>query len=89
MSMLVLTRKQGENVVIGDNIMVGVVQVKGNKVVLSFDAPAKVRILRGELGKWHDRDAPVSSSDLAPQKDLASSNDQFVELILTGKKSPV
>jgi carbon storage regulator CsrA len=53
--MLVLTRKQGEKVVIGDNIMVGVVQVAGNKVVLSFDAPGEVRILRAELGTWQDR----------------------------------
>jgi carbon storage regulator len=54
-SMLVLTRKQGEKVVIGDDVRVGVVQVTGNKVVLSFEAPGEVRILRAELGEWQDR----------------------------------
>jgi carbon storage regulator len=50
--MLVLTRKQGQEIVIGDNITVGIVEVKGNKVRLSFDAPNDVHILRAELGKW-------------------------------------
>jgi carbon storage regulator len=53
--MLVLTRKQGESVLIGENIAVEVVQVKGNKVILSFDAPGEVSILRAELGKWQDQ----------------------------------
>ncbi len=52
--MLVLTRKIGEKLVIGDNITVTVVQVNGNKVRLSIDAPSDVRILRGELACWND-----------------------------------
>jgi carbon storage regulator len=47
--MLVLTRKPGEQFVIGGGITVTVVSVLGNKVRLAFDAPAQVRILRGEL----------------------------------------
>ncbi len=47
--MLVLTRKLGEKLVIGDNIVVTVVQLAGNKVRLSIDAPADVRVLRSEL----------------------------------------
>jgi carbon storage regulator len=47
--MLVLTRKRGEKVVIGNGITVTVVSVLGNKVRLAFDAPAQVRILRAEL----------------------------------------
>jgi carbon storage regulator len=54
MSMLVLTRKQGEQLVIGDNIKVGVVQITGHKVVLSFEAPGAIRILRAELGNWQE-----------------------------------
>ncbi len=47
--MLVLSRKAGEQVIIGDNICVTVVAVRGNQVRLGFDAPGEVRIAREEL----------------------------------------
>jgi carbon storage regulator CsrA len=47
--MLVLTRKTGEKVVIGDDITVTVVAVTGNRVRVSIDAPDQVPILRAEL----------------------------------------
>jgi carbon storage regulator len=47
--MLVVSRKPGEKVVIGEKITLTVVEMKGNQVRLAFDAPAQVRILRGEL----------------------------------------
>ena len=42
--MLVLSRKVGEKIVIGNNITVSVVEVKGNRVRLAFDAPNDVCI---------------------------------------------
>ena len=47
--MLALSRKPGEKVVIGNSITLTVVEVRGNRVRLAFDAPAQVRILRAEL----------------------------------------
>jgi carbon storage regulator len=47
--MLVLSRKRGEQVVLGNGITLTVVEVKGNRVRLAFDAPDQVRILRAEL----------------------------------------
>ena len=47
--MLALSRKPGEQVVIGNGITLTVVEVKGNRVRLAFDAPEQVRILRAEL----------------------------------------
>lgn len=47
--MLVLTRKAHENVLIGPNVVVSVVDIQRNKVRLSIDAPHHVKILRGEL----------------------------------------
>ena len=47
--MLVLSRKPGEQVVIGDGITLTVVEVRGGRVRLAFDAPAQVGILRAEL----------------------------------------
>ncbi len=47
--MLVLSRKRGQRLVIGDSVVVTVVQLKGGSVRLGFETPAQVRILRGEL----------------------------------------
>lgn len=47
--MLVLTRRTEESVVIGDNIVVTVLGVEGEKVKLGIDAPRDVTILRREL----------------------------------------
>jgi carbon storage regulator len=47
--MLVLTRKIGEQIVIGDNIVVQVVEVTGNRVRLGIVAPKNVAVKRQEL----------------------------------------
>jgi carbon storage regulator len=49
--MLVLSRKPGEKVVIGNAITLTVVGVRGDRVWLAFDAPKQVRILRAELAR--------------------------------------
>ena len=52
--MLVLSRKVGERIVIGDNITVVVQRVSGGRVSLAIEAPQDVRILRGELDPFGD-----------------------------------
>jgi carbon storage regulator CsrA len=47
--MLVLSRKIGQEIVVGDNVRITVTKVSGNRVTLGVDAPDHVRILRGEL----------------------------------------
>ena len=47
--MLVLTRKLGEVIRVGDVVTVRVLEVKGNQVRLGVDAPADVRIYREEV----------------------------------------
>jgi carbon storage regulator len=56
--MLVLCRRPGEKVVIGNGITLTVVEVAGNKVRVGIDAPDDVRILRGELVGGQDGPAP-------------------------------
>lgn len=46
---LVLSRGESEQVRIGENIIVTVVRLQGNKVRLGFDAPSSVEIVRCEL----------------------------------------
>jgi carbon storage regulator len=47
--MLVLSRKAGEEVMIGDNIRLVVSQIKGQRVSIGILAPEDVRVVRGEL----------------------------------------
>jgi len=47
--MLVLTRKLGEVIRVGDYVTVRVLEVKGNHVRLGVEAPAEVRIYREEI----------------------------------------
>ncbi len=47
--MLVLTRKEGESIIIGGEIIVTVSQIQRSRVRFAIDAPKDVRVLRGEL----------------------------------------
>ena len=47
--MLVLTRKAGESVRIGDNVTVTVVEVRGDVVRLGIDAPREIAVHRAEV----------------------------------------
>ena len=47
--MLVLTRRAGQSLRIGDDIEVQVVRLDGDRVVLGLVAPREVAIVRGEL----------------------------------------
>jgi carbon storage regulator len=47
--MLILTRKIGETIRIGDNVTVRVLGLRGGQVSLGFTAPDDVRILREEI----------------------------------------
>ena len=68
--MLVLSRKMGERIHIGEDIFVEVRRVAGNRVTLAICAPKSVRILRGELfeavdaGGVLDDDAVSSESSI-------------------------
>lgn len=52
--MLMLTRRLGETILIGDNIKVTVRRVNRNQVALGIDAPNDVKIVREEI-----KDKPV------------------------------
>lgn len=58
--MLVLSRKQQQEIVIGDDIKVTVLKVKGNTVRLGIEAPRDVRVIRGELPR-HTEDQQIAN----------------------------
>lgn len=49
--MLVLSRKKGESIWLGDQIEITISEIKGDQVRIAINAPKNVTILRGELIK--------------------------------------
>jgi len=47
--MLVLTRKSGESIVVGEDVVITVLEVKGGQVRLGVEAPKDVTIHRSEV----------------------------------------
>jgi carbon storage regulator len=47
--MLVLSRKPGEKICLGSDIIVTVLEIKGRQVRIGIEAPDRVNIVRGEL----------------------------------------
>ncbi len=66
--MLILTRKIGESILIGDNIRVAVLEIRGKQARLGIEAPAHIAVLREELFKHIDQEnhraAGVKGHDL-------------------------
>ena len=64
--MLVLSRHRDESIIIGDNIVITVVDVRGDKVRLGIDAPTDIPVHRQEVyetikrNKANDGDADSS-----------------------------
>ncbi|MBL8093033.1 MAG: carbon storage regulator CsrA [Anaerolineales bacterium] len=64
--MLVLTRKIGDGLLIGDGITVTILSVEGDRVKVGIDAPREIRVLRRELA-----DA-VKAQNLAAARNTAA-----------------
>jgi carbon storage regulator len=47
--MLILSRKINEKVVIGDDITISIIEVRGDQVRIGIDAPKKVKVFRQEV----------------------------------------
>lgn len=62
--MLKLSRRPGEQLIIGDNVVVEILEISGNQVRLGVAAPKDVKVLREELlevGLWPTIGASVRS----------------------------
>lgn len=47
--MLILTRRAGENVVVGDDIVISVIEVRGDAVRIGIEAPRSLSVHREEV----------------------------------------
>ena len=76
--MLVLSRKRNESIVIDDQIVVTIVDIRGDKVRLGIEAPREVPIHRSEvfeaLKRAHaEAPEPPATQEHAPEADLTDS----------------
>lgn len=78
--MLVLTRKRAEVIRIGENVTVKVIRTGKNTVKIGIEAPADVRVLRGELAHFAPP-APRVSQEIVggngPEAFALNYSDQF------------
>jgi len=77
--MLVLTRKKGEGIVIGDDITLKIIELKSGAVRIGIDAPRSKKVFRQEIyeriaeenrkaAKWNLTDLETLSVNLPPEK---------------------
>ncbi|VAX20770.1 Carbon storage regulator [hydrothermal vent metagenome] len=70
--MLVLTRKPGESVTIGDDIKITVIDVKGRQVRIGISAPREMTIHREEIyAKIHEENLKAAFAKAVNMKKLA------------------
>ena len=70
--MLILTRRIGETLMIGDEVTVTVLGVKGNQVRIGVNAPKEVAVHREEI---YDRIKQEQKTSHVPSVDDSSSTD--------------
>ncbi|GGD66629.1 carbon storage regulator CsrA [Lacimicrobium alkaliphilum] len=70
--MLILTRRVGETLMIGDEVTVTVLGVKGNQVRIGVNAPKEVSVHREEI---YMRIQAEKNADFSPQEDEDSERD--------------
>ena len=64
--MLILTRRVGETVMIGDNVTVTVLGVKGNQVRVGVNAPREIAVHREEIFERIKREKEAAAAESAP-----------------------
>jgi carbon storage regulator CsrA len=84
--MLILSRKIGETIIIGDDIKVRIMQVQGSQVRIGIDAPMSVSVHREEIYACiqAEKKKPKPNATI-PSEEIVISGNQVVDVII--KKS--
>ena len=71
--MLVLTRKAGEGIIIGDNIKITIVELKSGGVRIGIDAPRDIKVHRQEVfDRIKQENKEATQWDIADLNELSS-----------------
>jgi carbon storage regulator len=68
--MLILSRKVGESLIIGDDVTVTVVALNGNQIRLGISAPRHVRVLRQEILQAMQEENRAAANTAQPSRRL-------------------
>ena len=80
--MLVLTRKRGEKIVVGDDIVITILDIKGDAIRIGVDAPSGVRIQR------HEVIAAIAEANVAAAEADAEAGDALATLLTESLQPP-
>jgi carbon storage regulator len=65
--MLILTRRPGESIQVGEDIEISVLEIRGNQIRIGINAPADVLVLRSELVATNPTAAAEPEQPNSPQ----------------------
>jgi carbon storage regulator len=76
--MLILTRKLGEKITIGNDVVIRVIEIKGSQIKLGIEAPKHIEVHREEIYERIKKEnwlaAQIKSTDLVDATALLKSN---------------
>jgi carbon storage regulator len=90
--MLILTRKSGESLYIGDDVKITIVEVKGNQIRVGIDAPPKIRVYREEIYLQileENKNAALSTKESDVLIDSTLLSNKVVPQGIEGQKSSI
>ena len=70
--MLVLTRKPKQQIMIGDDVVINIVEVQGDNVRIAIDAPRSIKIFRGEIYKAIQEENKNAAAPVPMDLDLSA-----------------
>lgn len=77
--MLILYRKKGDSILIGDNITISVIESSADGVRLAIDAPREVSILRKELMEAAEVNRESAGTDAAENKEVLKKMNEMLK----------
>ena len=86
--MLILSRKAGQSLMLGDGIEITITEISGDKVKLGISAPADVKVYRKELYSTIQENQSAAAAEPAPAVQLTGGKSLLVRWLSASTKGP-